>query len=128
MSHFVEGNFKTFTVGNADIPAGSAVKLGTSGNAGKIVVAAAATDKILGTINSKAYAGNVIDVHLRSASGTTNIKVNGSTTIAAGDNVTSNGSGLGVTTTTSGDQIIGIAVEAGAVNAFVELLPSTAKV
>jgi len=121
MSHFVEGNLKTFTVGAADIAQGSAVKL----SSGKIVVAAAATDVILGVIDSKAYANGQIDVHLRSTNGTLCILAGG--TIAAGDAVTSNASGVGIATTTAGNQIIGYAVEAGTSGKFVELMPSTAK-
>jgi hypothetical protein len=122
MSHFVEGNYKTFRVGAADIPAGSAVKL----TAGLLVVAAAATDKILGVVEAKAYLTKLADVHLRSAAGTISIVAGG--TIAAGDAVTSNGSGLGITTTTAADQIIGYALEAGTAGKTVELMPSTAKV
>lgn len=124
MSHFVEGNFKTFRVGASDIPAGSAVKL----TAGLLVVASAATDKIIGVVESKAYATKIADVHLRSASGSLSIVVGAGGTVAAGDAVTSDASGLGITTTTAGNQIIGYALEAGAVGAYCELLPSTAKV
>lgn len=123
MAHFVEGNYKTFRVGAADIPAGSAVKL----TSGLLVVASAATDKILGVVDAKAYIGKVADVHLRSAAGTISIVVGAGGAVAANDAVTSDASGLGITTTSSGNQIIGYAVEAGAVGAVCELLPSTAK-
>lgn len=122
MSHFVEGNYKTFRVGAADIPAGSAVKL----TAGLLVVAAAATDKIIGVVEAKAYLTKLADVHLRSAAGTISIVAGG--TIAVGDAVTSNASGVGITTTTGADQIIGYALEAATVGKTVELMPSTAKV
>jgi hypothetical protein len=122
MSHFVEGNFKTFRVGAADIPAGTAVKL----TAGLLVAAAAATDKIIGVVEAKAYLTKLIDVHLRSAAGTISIVLGG--TVAAGDAVTANASGLGITTTTAADQIIGYALEAGTAGKTIELMPSTAKV
>lgn len=120
--HIVEGNFKSFRVGASDIPAGTAVKL----SSGKIVAAAAATDVIIGVVNGLSKAGTVAAVQLRSAAGTINILA--SATIAAGDAVTSTASGTGVTTVTAGNQIIGYALEAGAANGLVELLPSTAKV
>jgi hypothetical protein len=128
MGHYVDEGFKSFQVGSADIPAGTAVKFGTSGNAGKLVVATAATDKIIGVIHSIGRAGSVIDVRLRSAAGTANMTVNASTAIAANDYVTCNGSGLAVATVTSNDQIIGLALEAAAVNTTVEIMLSTGKV
>lgn len=121
MSHYVEGNLKTFTVGASDIPQGTLVKL----SSGKIVAAAAATDIIIGVVNSKAYANTNADVYLRSAHGTFCVLAGG--TIAAGDAVTSNASGQGITTTTAGNQIVGYALEAGVATGFVELLPSVAK-
>lgn len=122
MSHFVEGNFKTFRVGATNIPAGTAVKL----VAGLLVAAASATDAIIGICEVAAVATRLADVHLRSASGTLSIVA--SATIAAGDAVTSTAAGTGVTTVTAGNQIIGYALEAGTVGKTVELLPSTAKV
>lgn len=121
MSHFVEGNLKTFNVGASDIPQGTAVKL----SSGKIVAAAAATDVIVGVVNSKAYANTVADVYLRSAHGTLCVLAGG--TITAGDAVTVNSSGQGITTTTAGNQILGYALEAAVATGFVELLPSVAK-
>jgi hypothetical protein len=121
MSHYVEGNLKTFTVGASDIPQGTLVKL----SSGKVVAAAAATDVIIGVVNSKAYANGVIDVYLRSAHGTASVLAGG--TIAVNDAVTSNASGQGITTTTAGNQIVGYALEAATVGKFVEVLPVTAK-
>lgn len=119
--HYVEDSFKTWITGAADIPAGSAVKL----VANKIVLATAATDVILGVIEVAAKIGKPIDVHLRSAAGTATIKLGG--TVAAQAAVTANGSGVGITTTTAGDQIIGYALEGGTTGKFIEIMPSTAK-
>lgn len=121
--HFVEESHKTFTA-QADIPAGSIVKLGTLPNT--IVVATAATDVTIGVINAAVKNGFDIDVRLRSASGTISVKAGG--TITAGAAVTTNGSGLGIVTTTAANQILGYALEPGAAGAIVELMPSTAKV
>lgn len=122
MAHFVEESHKTFTP-QADIPAGSIVKLGTL--PATIVVATAATDVILGVVNANAKTNFDIDVRLRSASGTLSVKLGG--TVALGAAVTTNGSGLGIATTTAGNQILGYAIEAGVAGAVIELLPSTAK-
>lgn len=122
MSHYVEGNLKTFNVGASDIPQGSAVKLAT----GKVVAATAGTDVIIGVVNSKAYANGQADVHLRSANGTVCALAGG--TIAAGDAVTATTAGAVITTVTGGNQILGYALEAATTGKFVELVPSTAKV
>ena len=124
MSHFVEGNYKTFRVGASDIPAGTAVKLAS----GLLVAGGASTDKIIGVLEASAKAGRLADVHLRSAAGTISVVVGAGGSIAAGDAVASDASGLGVTSVTAGHQILGYALEAGAVGATVELMPSTAKV
>lgn len=121
MSHFVEGNFKTLSVGASDIPQGSAVKL----SAGKVIAATAGSDVILGTVNSKAYANGTIDVHLRTSAGTICALAGG--TIAVGDAVTATTAGAVITTTTATNQILGYALEAATTGKFVELLPSTAK-
>lgn len=125
MSHFVEGNFKSYTVGSVDLAANVAVKFGTSGDAGKLVVATAGTDKILGVVHAAAKAGTVADVHLRSAAGTICLTAGG--TIAVNDAVTATTAGKGLTTTSAGDQIIGYALEAKTTGLIVELMPSVAK-
>lgn len=121
MSHFVESNHKTFTVGAANIPQGSAVKL----VAGLLVAATAGTDVIIGVVDTIGYIGNSVDVHLRSSAGTICVLAGG--TIAVNDAVTATTAGAGLTTTTAGNQILGYALEAGVSGKFVELLPSSAK-
>lgn len=127
MSHYVEGSFKTFVVGSVDLPVYTAVKFGTAGDAGKLVAASAATDLILGVVQAAAKAGTAIDVHLRSSAGTINTKVGAGGAIAVNAPVTSDASGLGVTASVAGNQILGYALEAGAVGQVIELLPTTAK-
>lgn len=121
MSHFVEGNYKTFNVGASNIPQGSAVKL----TAGLLVAATAGTDLTIGVVNSIAYANGQIDVHLRSSAGTICALAGG--TIAVGDAVTATTAGAVITTTTAGNQILGYALEAATTGKFVELVPTVAK-
>jgi hypothetical protein len=118
--HINESGYKSY-VANVNIPAGTAVKL----SGGKVVASAAATDLTIGTIHADAKANQAIDVRLRSAQGTLNIVAGGA--IAVGDAVTANASGLGVATTTTGNHIIGYALEAVSSGAWVELLPTMAK-
>ncbi len=127
MGHYVVESFKTFVVGSVDLPIYTAVKLGTGADAGKIVAASAATDLTLGTVQAAAKAGSAIDVHLRSSAGTINTKVGAGGAIAVGAPVTSDASGLGITSALAGNQILGYALEAGAVGQVIELMPSTAK-
>lgn len=124
MSHFVEGNFKTFRVGASDIPVGTAVKL----TGGLLVAANAATDKVIGVLEAAGKAGRLADVHLRSAAGTISIVVGTGGAVAAGDAVATDANGQAVTSTTAGHQIVGYALQAGAIGATIELMPSTAKV
>ncbi len=124
MAHYVEGSNKGFKAG-ADLSTNqyNIVKLNSSGN---VILATAATDKIIGVLNDKPRANGTGDVRLRSAAGTLNVKLGG--TVALGDAVTTNASSVGITTTTAGDQILGYALEAGVSGQIIELLPSTAKV
>lgn len=109
-------------VAGSDLAAGTIVKK----SGATVVAAAAATDVILGTLNSGVKSGQVADVRLRSAQGTLKVKLGG--TVAINDAVTSNASGLGITTTTADNQILGYALEAGVSGDIIEVMPSTAKV
>lgn len=120
MSHINESGYKTYLAGG-DLVAGTAVKL----SSGKVVTATAATDFIIGTVAAAVKSGWQADVRLRNAQGTINIVAGGN--IAVGDAVTANGTGKGVKTTTTGDQIVGYALEAGSANAIIELMPVLAK-
>ena len=122
MAHFVEESHKTFTP-QADIPAGTIVKLGTLANT--IVAAASATDLSIGIINANAKSGFDIDVRLRTASGTSSVKLGGTVTLGAP--LTANASGLAIVATTTLQQILGYALEAGVSGAVIEFMPSTAK-
>lgn len=98
---------------------GVAVKLsGTN-----VVVATAGTDKIIGVTSEPCSANAVADVRLRSAQGTTLVKLGG--TVAIGDAVTATTGGALITTSTAGNQVVGTALEAGASGDFIEVLNST---
>jgi hypothetical protein len=103
----------------AAIARGLAVKIAS----GEVVVATAATDKIVGVTTRAVTAGDVADVRLRSAQGTSVVKLAG--TVAVGDAVTSNGAGALITTTTAGNQVVGIALEAGVTGDLIEVMTST---
>lgn len=125
MAHYTEGGNKGFKAA-ADLSGHQfgIVKTDASGN---LVKAAAATDVLLGTLVDKPTLNRTGDVRLRTAAGTLNVKVGAGGAIAKGDAVTSDANGLGVTTTTAGNQILGYALEAGAVGAIIEVLPTMAK-
>ena len=82
-----------------------------------IVKAAAATDPIVGVLQSKPKAGAAAVVrHI----GTTKVVCGG--TITRGDKVTSDGNGKAVTTTTSGNQVVGRALQSGVSGDVIEIL------
>lgn len=97
---------------------GIAVKI----SSGEVVVATAATDKIIGVTMSACAAGETVSVRLRSSTGTMKVKAGG--TIAIGDRLTSNGSGQLIATTTAANEVVGVAIEAGASGDFVEAMPA----
>jgi hypothetical protein len=122
MSQFNVGPEKGLVAASA-IGDGVIVKTNSSKQA---VIAAAATDVLLGVTDGAVSAtGDIANVRLRSAQGTLKVKLGG--TVAVNDAITSNGSGLGVTTTTAGNQILGYALEAGVSGDFIEVLPATGK-
>lgn len=116
MSQSQYSGSKGFHATNAISGAGYAVKL----SSGQVVVATAGTDKIIGVTEDSAAAGEVVSVRLRSAPGTVKVKAGG--TIAVGDLVTATTAGKLIATTTAGDQVVGMALEAGASNDLVEVM------
>jgi len=117
MSQQNEGNAKGY-VSTAAINEGVAVKIVS----GEVVMATAATDKIIGFTQHKAGAGETVSVKLRSGAGTVKVRAGG--TVAVGDRLTSDTTGRSITTTTAANEVIGFALEAGAVNDFIEVMPS----
>jgi hypothetical protein len=87
------------------------VKLDTS-NQNQVVIAAAATDQIIGVLQNAPKAGDVAQVLLLNGNGTTLVQAAGA--ISIGAVVTSNASGLAVATTTTGNLVCGVAIDAAA--------------
>lgn len=120
MSQFNAGPEKGYEA-NVDIATGLAVKL----SSGKVVPAAAATDAIIGVTNGGVKAGQIANVRVRSAAGTAKVKLGG--TVAVGDKVTSNASGALIATTTTGNEVVGQALEAGVSGDIIEVMLTTSK-
>lgn len=122
MAHYVDGSSRGFAAGTA-LALGTIVKSTTANVA---VAAAAATDVLLGTITETVAINKTANVRLRNASGTSNVLLAG--TVAIGDAITANASGLGITTVTAGNQIVGFALEAGVAGDVIEIMNATSKV
>lgn len=97
---------KTFYAG-ATVAANRIVKPGADNT--KVVVGAAATDKLIGiSDNLGAASGETLDVIL---DGIALVKAGGN--IAMGDLITSDATGQAVVTTTASNRVIGVAMEDG---------------
>jgi hypothetical protein len=117
-----EGRTRTFKAG-ADLSSSQYcfVKLDSTQN--QVVLATAGTDKIIGVLLNAPVSGDVAEVGLLSGSGTYKIKA--STSISLGAYVTATTGGKAVTTTTAGNVVAGIAMQAaGADGDYIEILPS----
>lgn len=87
-----------------------------------LVLASASTDELFGVINHPAIAGGEVSVVGRNADGT--FKVVAGAAITAQTYLTTDSSGRAVSTTSSGDQLIGIAQEAAsAAGQIIEYMP-----
>lgn len=117
MSQQNEGSSKGY-VATAALAEGIAVKI----SSGQVVVATAATDKIIGITQGAYAAGETASIKLRSGTGTVKVKAGG--TIAIGDRLTSNATGQSIATTTAANEVIGFALEAGVSGDFIEVMPS----
>ena len=93
---------------------------------GKVVLASAATDAILGVLDNEPVAGAVADVVINNGQGTFRVKAAAST-IAKDAFVTTDGNGKAVSTTSSGNRVIGRAVRAFAANEIGEYIKANQK-
>ena len=120
----VEGNRRSFISTNDLSTTGQfcLVKIDGS-NAGQIVLASAATDKIIGVCMNAPKAKDIADVYLFNASGTCKAYVGSGGGITAGDALTSDANGQLLTTTTSGNIVIGQALFTANAGDLVEYLP-----
>lgn len=108
------------------------VKFGSSATAGQIVPASASTDMFLGVIKNVPTSTNspfsgpyqtVAEIHARNAQGAFKVQAGGSFSVNA--YLTSDSSGHAIATTTPGDQVIGIALQASTGSGqIVEYLPT----
>ena len=87
-----------------------------AGTAGQVVQAAASTDHVYGVLQNKPKLGEAAEIRILGTS-----KVVSGGTVTEGDYVTSNGSGQAVTTTTTKDHVLGIAMESAVVNDIFEI-------
>lgn len=86
----------------------------------QVVLASAASDKIIGILQNTPKANETASVLARSASGIGKAYAGGS--IAIGDYLTADSNGAVVTTTSAGNEVVGIAVEVGASGQVVSFL------
>ena len=94
----------------------------------KLVLSAASTDNHFGVLQDVTAAGSGVNAtaFVRNAAGTFKVLLGSSVTI--GDQLTSDSSGHAVTTTTSGDEVIGIAQETGVSGQIIEYLARDRKI
>lgn len=104
---------------------GKIVKIDSSNAPQNIVLAGANGTGAIGVLLDAPAAGQVGTVRFRNAGGTASIRLNGTVTVGAA--ITSDASGLGIATTTAGDQIVGYALSAGVAGDMCECLLVTAK-
>lgn len=121
MSTFQEGNTNSFLAG-ADLSTKQYyVVKRSSSDRQKVVLAAAATDVIVGVLQNAPKSGAEASVRKSNAAGTGLVKAGG--TIAIGDKLTSDSNGKAVATTTLGDNYFGIADQVGADGDIIEYTP-----
>jgi hypothetical protein len=120
----VEGNRRTFISTNDLSTTGQFCLCKMDGsNAGQIVLASAATDKVIGVVMNNPKAKDTADVYLFNASGTAKAYVGSGGGITVGDLLTSDSNGQLLTTTTSGNTVIGQAMWTANAGDLVEYLP-----
>lgn len=115
----------TFTVGPrvtkvtaADLSA-KKYYLAKTNSSGNLVLAAAATDDILGVIaDGGRQSGDVADVELINAQGTFKVILGGN--VSKGDYLTTDSAGKAIATTTSGNRVFGRAQAAGSTGDVIE--------
>lgn len=91
-----------------------------------VVLTTSATDHlILGVLNNWPKAGETASVCGRNAQGTMKVVVSANSSgVAIGDELTASSDSGAITTTTSGNEVIGRAKEAGVAGQVIEFIPS----
>lgn len=123
MSTQTSGEKRTFKSG-ADLSAKQfyIVKVSATNT---VALASAATDKLVGTIANKpaAATGASVEVAMRHGGGTQRVILGD--TVSLNDYLTADSAGKAIATTTSGNVILGMALEAGVVGDVIEYMPTT---
>jgi hypothetical protein len=90
----------------------------------KVVLTTSATDaNVIGVLNEVKAATEPVSVVARNAQGTFKVVVSANSSgVAIGDRLTASSDSGAITTTTTGDQVIGIALEAGVAGQVIEYL------
>lgn len=115
--------FDFTSTGTVFVPPYVIVKLGSGGTAGKVVKSSASTDKHIGVLMNCPNASETADIVPINAMGTNKVICGSGGTIAVGNFITADSSGQAVATTSAGDLVIGICLEAAAVGQVFEYLP-----
>lgn len=121
MSQYTEGQFKTFKAG-ANLSAKQYFIVKPDSTEGQVVLASAATDKILGTLDNKPLSGENAIVSMRHGGGTHKVKLGG-TVNAVGLYLTADSAGKAVATTSAGNQVFGLSIETGVAEDVIEYMP-----
>jgi hypothetical protein len=124
MSTQVTGQNRTFKAG-ADLSAKQYFIVKQDTVQETVVLASAATDVLVGVLQNKPKSGENAEVCLRSAGGTSKIKLGG--TVSAGDHLTADSNGKAVATTTGADEVIGRALFDGVDGDVIEFTPANYK-
>lgn len=95
-----------------------------------VIKATSATDPLFGVLNlnMNAVAGDTVEVCPRNAQGTFKVRISANSTgVTIGDELTCSSDSGAITTTTSGNQVLGIAQESGVAGQVIEYLPVNRK-
>ncbi|MGB3684953.1 MAG: hypothetical protein WA991_03910 [Ornithinimicrobium sp.] len=123
MASYVEGSYRSFEAG-ADLSDNAYQVVKTDAD-GKAVLATAATDAIVGVIEKPSKAGETTSVAMISGAGTYKVKTGAN--VAKDAYLTTNGSGLAISTTTSGNRVFGRALTAGTSGDVIEYVKCNEK-
>lgn len=118
MSKFVSGHLSRKASADLSAKQFFIVKLDTNG---EVALASAATDAFIGVLQNKPKAGETAEIRLVNAEGTLKVVLGG--TVAKDAMVTADSAGKGVSTTTVGNYVLGMALEAGVAGDIIEVLP-----
>ena len=86
-----------------------------------VALASAATDILIGVLRNEPESGQAAEVHMINGGASAKVKAGG--TISAGDMITSDSAGKAVATTTTGNYVLGMALEAAVDGDVFEFAP-----